>query len=125
MSRLETRNLATIATNININRLQRNIVDLNPRGEAAARQTAEVKAALEMAANIHGINGLNEATLPNGRPSVTNSIIANGNCNCKNGFDGEKCDQCQISYGGFPTCHYGGKFIVPISNFKYFFTFLS
>ena len=84
MSRLETRNLATIATNININRLQRNIVDLNPRGEAAARQTAEVKAALEMAANIHGINGLNEATLPNGRPSVTNSIIANGNCNCKN-----------------------------------------
>ena len=83
MSRLETRNLATLATNVNINRLQRNIVDLNPRGEAAT-QAAEVKAALEMAANIHGINGLNEATLPNGHPSVTNSIIANGNCNCKN-----------------------------------------
>ena len=41
--------------------------------------------------------------------SPTSSCDVNGNCNCKNGFDGEKCDQCDISYGGFPTCLYGGK----------------
>ena len=35
-----------------------------------------------------------------------------GHCNCKNGFDGVKCDRCHISYGGFPTCHYGGKFVI-------------
>ena len=40
------------------------------------------------------------------------SFDVNGYCSCKNGFDGEKCDRCDISYGGFPTCRYGGKFIV-------------
>ena len=44
--------------------------------------------------------------------SSSSSFDVNGYCSCKNGFDGEKCDWCDISYVGFPACRYGGKFIL-------------
>ena len=68
MSRMETRSIASMASNVNINRLT-NVVDLQPRTGGDSDQ-AEMKAALEMAANIHGLN----ETLPNGT-AVTDPFL--------------------------------------------------
>ena len=43
--------------------------------------------------------------------SLSSNCDTNGYCSC-NGYDGEKCDPCQISSDEFPNCHSGGKFIV-------------
>ena len=44
--------------------------------------------------------------------SLSSNRDTNGYCSCNNGYDGEKCDPCQISSDEFPNCHSGGKFIV-------------
>ena len=44
--------------------------------------------------------------------SLSSNCDTNGYCSCNNGYDGEKCDPCQISSDEFPNCHSGGKFIV-------------
>ena len=44
--------------------------------------------------------------------SLSSKCDPNGHCSCRNGFDGEKCDRCQISSDKFTNCHSGGKFIV-------------
>ena len=70
MSRMETRSITSMASNVNINRLT-NVVDLQPRtGGGHDSDQAEMKAALEMAANIHSLN----ETLPNGT-AVTDPFL--------------------------------------------------
>ena len=44
--------------------------------------------------------------------SLSSNRDTNGYCSCNNGYDGEKCDPCQISSDEFPNYHSGGKFIV-------------
>ena len=82
MSRLESRSIASMASNVNINRLSNTGVDLRPRGMGndvaggqrtssavmateAATQNEETKSALEMAAklhnNLHDSNGLHHS----------------------------------------------------------------
>ena len=36
--------------------------------------------------------------------SLNNTCNAIGTCNCKAGFNGEKCDECKLGYFPYPYC---------------------
>ena len=100
MSRLESRSIASMASNVNINRLSNTGVDLRPRGmgndvaggqrttssavvaaEAVCTQNEETKAALKMAAKLHGHH---DSRGGGGVGSeMTNQLLTNHReCNC-------------------------------------------
>ena len=95
MSRLESRSIASMASNVNINRLSNTGVDLRPRGMGndvaggqrtssaivaeAATQNEETKSALEMAANLHGLQDSGGVG-----SEMTNQLLTNHReCNCE------------------------------------------
>ena len=101
MSRLESRSIASMASNVNINRLSNTGVDLRPRGmgndvaggqrtsssavvaaEAVCTQNEETKSALKMAANLHGHH---DSRGGGGVGSeMTNQLLTNHReCNCE------------------------------------------
>ena len=101
MSRLESRSIASMASNVNINRLSNTGVDLRPRGmgndvaggqrttssavvaESGCTQNEETKSALRMAANLHG--QLHDSRGGGGVGSeMTNQLLTNHReCNCE------------------------------------------
>ena len=100
MSRLESRSIASMASNVNINRLSNTGVDLRPRGmgndvaggqrtssavvaaESGCTQNEETKSALKMAANLHGHH---DSRGGGGVGSeMTNQLLTNHReCNCE------------------------------------------
>ena len=102
MSRLESRSIASMASNVNINRLSNTGVDLRPRGmgndvaggqrtssavvaESGCTQNEETKSALRMAANLHG--QLHDSRGGGGGgvgSEMTNQLLTNHReCNCE------------------------------------------
>ena len=55
--------------------------------------------------------------------SVDRKCQRNGKCECKPNFRGDKCDECQKGFYGYPECKgmdFPFSFIFPIKNIKVF-----